>query len=67
VKSYIKIIIIITIKALIRKHLIQRRREMKVLILSTVLNSKEINHLRRISNIEKSGTITILVKEKHIS
>jgi hypothetical protein len=67
VKSYIKIIIIITIKALIRKHLTQRRREMKVLILSTVTNSKEINHLRRISNIEKSGTITILVKEKHIS
>ena len=28
---------------------------------------QKINYLKRISNTEKSGTITILVKEKHIS
>ena len=55
------------IKALIRKYLIQRRRGIKVLILSIVTNIKETNCQRRIRNAEKSSAITILAKEKYFS
>ena len=55
------------IKALIRKYLIQRRRGIKVLILSIVINMKETNCQRRIRNAEKSSTITILAKKKYFS
>ena len=55
------------IKALIRKYLIQRRRGIKVLILSIVINMKETNCQRRIKNAENSSAITILAKEKYFS
>ena len=55
------------IKALMRKYLIQRRRGIKVLILSIVINTKETNCQRRIKNAENSSAITILAKEKYFS
>ena len=42
-----------------------KKRRKKVLILSIVTNIQEINCQRRISNVEKSSTTTILVKKKY--
>jgi len=55
------------IKALIRKYLIQRRRGIKVLILSIVTNIKKDKLPKRMRNAEKSSAITILAKEKYFS